>query len=134
MRERIKLTDSTPGAVVKLAEGNPGAVVVCVELLKQTPVVDPDSALGGLGSLLSLDSLGLYGSDIWLLYKDICGEDIAKMIAMLRARQLGFLSKQQLVGAIKAAGAREDTGLDVESLLKQVQEKLPRFGAEGDGS
>ena len=26
---------------------------------------------------MDLDSLGIYGSDIWMLYKDVCGENLA---------------------------------------------------------
>lgn len=100
-----------------MADGNPGALKVCCELLKRGEEIDPDSLLGGLGNILSLDSAGIYGEHIWILYKDICGEDLVKMCAVLRSRQLGFISDPL---AVKPG--------EVDGLLAQVKERLPKFG------
>ena len=123
MTEKIKLTDTTPDVITKMSEGNPGALSVCIQLLTETEKIDPDAALGGLSGILMLDGLGIYGSKIWMLYKDVCGEDIADTITVLRGYQLGFITYHQLHHAIQNGG----NGLDVNDVLKQVKDELPLF-------
>lgn len=123
---RIEFHDSVKSATLKMVDGNPGAISVCTQLLANE-IVDPDSALKSIGSLLLLlDSFGIYGSRIWMLYKDVCDEDIVKTIAVLRARQMGFLQQPELDCAIDNQGK----GIDVDDLVKKVQAVLPNFGKE----
>src|SRR5882757_1852945 len=98
---RIGLLDDPLSSVVKLAEGNPGATVVMGQLLRDGNAIDPDGAFGGFGVLLGFDSLGIYGPSIWLLYKDICGENIRNVCMIVRAWQLGFLPSGRLRAAIE---------------------------------
>lgn len=129
MSLRIQLTDSLQDAIAKMVEGNVGAVTVCAELVKKEAKIDPDAALAPIDSLLALDDLGIYGSKIWMLYKDVCGEDIVNTRAVLRARQLGILSEDVLLNAIDKYG----DGIDCDDILAKVQERLPAFGhVEGD--
>jgi len=123
MNERIELTDSITDVISKMSDGNPGAITVCIRLLNETEKVDPDSALRGLGAILSLDTFNIHGSRIWMLFKDVCKEDIVKTIAILRACQLGFLKVALLNHAIDNYG----NGIDIESLHKQVKARLPNF-------
>lgn len=51
--------------IVGLSEGNPGALTVLMKVM----VARPDL-------LLYMHDHGPRGSDIWVLYKDECGEDI----------------------------------------------------------
>lgn len=120
---KITLNDSGLDIVVKLSEGNPGAVSVITQLFQATDV-DPDSALGPLGAVLALDTHKLYGSLIWMLYKDVCGHHIGKMIATLRAVQLGFMSETELFAAIN--GERLPDGR-LDEFIAKVQERLPNF-------
>jgi hypothetical protein len=120
---RIELTDTPLSATMKLCGGNPGAMTVCIQILEQSERIDPDNLLGGLGCLLSLDSHSIYGPQIWMLYKDVCKEDITKTIAVLRSVQLGLLSEEKLHIAINNYG----TGIDVEELYNKVKDTLPRF-------
>ena len=123
MNERIGLKDTTTDVVTKLSEGNPGALSVCINLLKNTSNHDPDAIMGGTGSLLMLDTLNIYGSRIWMFYKDFCREEIGTMILMLRAFQLGFVTRLELNTAIDRMG----TGIDIEEITKKVKEFLPNF-------
>jgi hypothetical protein len=120
---RITLEDNMMSAIMKLAEGNPGATRVCVDLLQESGNIDTDAAFGGFGTLLSLDTENVYGSQIWMLYKDVCKEKLWKMVAVLRACQLGFLSKSALHYAIDNYGK----GINVDDLAKQVTERLKGF-------
>ena len=123
---RIEETDSIVEMVAKLGEGNPGAMTVCMELFSQEAEIDGDSALKGIGSLLSLDTYGIYGANIWMLYKDVCDEDIEKTIAVLRAGQLGLIS----LPVVEYAIAHYGEGIDVDQLTEQVKGVLPKFGRE----
>ena len=123
MTNKIVLTDTAEEMMVKMSEGNPGALSVCMQLLTETYKIDPDAALGGLSGILMLDTLGIYGPEIWMLYKDVCGEDIADTITVLRGYQLGFITYHQLHHAIQNGG----NGLDVNDVLKQVKDELPLF-------
>jgi hypothetical protein len=115
--ERIKLNDSVTEMFFKLSEGDLGALNVLMEAFKQSPTIDPDCRLKGFGILLMCDTLGLYGSRIWTLYKDVCGSDLVKFIAVIRGSQLGLCN----VNAI---------GLDPEAILKAAQIRLPRFNGQ----
>ena len=121
---KIKLEDTTHEIIFKMSEGNPGAVRVLCEIL-QNPQIDPDGFMGPTGVILSLDILELYGSNIWILYKDVCGESVVKFIAVTRAYQLGFATEKAIHQALN-----DPEILDVDSLCAQVEERLPNFNKE----
>ena len=122
--ERIQLTDTPMSMLVKLAEGNPGGLTVMMQIIKDGPSIDPDAAFGPLAHILGLDTFGIYGSRIWMFYKDACKEDLTAMIAVMRAVQLGKLSESAMHHAIDNYG----DGIDVSALLDMVQKELPNFG------
>lgn len=128
MSERINLGDSVMDIMMKMSDGNPGAIRVLMELFNKGAIIDPDDFLGGLGAILSLDTYGIYGSNIWILYKDICDEDIVKTLATLRAAQLGFFSIPELRSACSEDSYEAKTPIPVDDLLVKVKERLPKFG------
>lgn len=121
-KNRIELSDTTQSAIIKMCDGNPGALTVLIQLVKDTPKVDPDDTFGGLSILLHLDSMGVYGPRIWMLYKDACNQDTKKVITVLRANQLGFIGDNMIQFAIDG-----DAELDHADLLAKVQKALPAF-------
>jgi hypothetical protein len=123
---RITVDDTLLDIFLKMSEGNPGAMSVCQSLQSEGKNIDRDSAIQGFGALMSLDMYEIYGADIWMLYKDVCGEDIEKTIATLRSCQLGFTSSEELKYAIAHYGE----GLNINSIFEQVKERLPHFGLE----
>lgn len=123
-RSRIEMHDSMQTAIVKMADGNIGAVTVLMEMLKQGGKIDPYT--DPLILILHLDDMGVYGSRIWMLYKDVCGQNLSKTLALVRARQLGFVSEVTLLHAINNHGH----GIDVPDLCRQVKERLPDFNLE----
>lgn len=123
-QERLELSDTTIDVVMKLSEGNPGALTVTCEVIKRGATIDPDHFMGGLGALISLDSFGIYGQRIWMLYKDVCGEDLVASLGVLRGCQMGFVGRETLDRAIDNRGA----DLDVTDVLARVRDALPRFG------
>ena len=129
MREKINLMDTEKEVLMKLSEEdtggyNPGALNVCMNLLKDGDTIDPQAAFGGMSHLLNLDSYNIYGHRIWMLYKDVCHEDLIRTVAVLRAMQLGIAPEKDVQHAIDNRGQ----GIDVDALLAAVKERLPEFG------
>jgi hypothetical protein len=124
---RIELNDSIMDMVVKMAEGNPGAINAMMNLIQENESIDPDDCFGPFGKFMLLDTFEIYGTDIYVLYSDICSQQINKMISTLRACQLGFLSPSIL----KDVSSRQDYSgknmIDVENLYNKVKEHLPKF-------
>lgn len=123
-KERIGADDRLVDILLKMTDGNPGALTVLLQTVDHGAAIDPDSAFKELGGCIALDTLGVYGSKIWILYKDICGESTAKMLGILRAYQLGFVSYDALHAAVNAPRFTSNM-LDVEDLLVKVRERLP---------
>ena len=129
MSDRIEMCDTLTDVMVKMSEGNPGALRVLCEAAKDNAAIDPDAAMAGLNGILALDSLHLYGSDIWVLYKDICGEDLTRMIGLLRGWQLGFIAPGDITTAVRLRqrGEPVPNSLDVDAVMAQVRKRLPNF-------
>jgi len=121
---RIELSDSLSSAIIKMAGGNPGAISVCTRALTEGGEIDPDSAFGGIGVLLSLDTHSIYEHRIWMLYRDVCGQDLVALCGVLRGVQLGIVPEQVVQHAIDHMGE----GLDVPGVLAGVRKELPAFG------
>ena len=122
-QEVIKGTDTVGDAVTKLSQYNPGATHVCLLMVAACPQIDPD-AIMPITPLLSLDTLGIRGAEIWMLYKDVCGQNLNKAIGLLRSWQLGIITKADLIHAVQNRGA----GIDTEAVMAKVKKQLPKFG------
>lgn len=120
---RIKLEMSIQHVVIAMSEGNPGALSACMELMQKGTEIDPESFAGGLGSIRHLDTLEIYGPRIYMLWSDVCGRDVAKMIGVLRAYQLGQLSTAKMNHAIDNRG----DGIDLDAIMTAVMDRLPKF-------
>jgi hypothetical protein len=110
---------------MKLAENNPGAISVLLQFAKETPRIDPDAAFGHISHLLNMDTYGIYGARIWMLYKDVCKQDITSMITALRSVQLGFIMIEELDCAIDNRGE-----LNIQHLISEVRKICPMFASE----
>jgi hypothetical protein len=121
---RIQLEDSMADALYKMCEGNPGGLTVLMSLLEKVPQIDPVCAMGGLNYILQMDDFGLYGPQIWMLFKDVCGQEIEGVVTLFRARQLGHLSGTELRRIIE-----EDVPYDWRPLVATIQKDIPEFMA-----
>jgi len=125
---KIELTDSTTDIIMKMSEGVIGAVVCITRVLKEGVLIDPDSGFGPFGSLLGADSLGIYGSNLYILWNDLCKQDPKLFIALFRAYQLGFISGPLLQAVSKdRARLNNDNEIDIIDLHNKVCEKLENF-------
>lgn len=124
---RIQLNDTTTDVLVKMSDGNPGALACLMEIMSKATRIDPQGAMGGLGPILSLDTHGIYGTDIYVLWSDVCDKSTPKMLAVLRACQLGLFNPS----IVADASSRQDYSgvgmVPVEELYTKVKERLPRF-------
>lgn len=125
--ERITLSDSISSAISKMAEGNIGAVNACISLIEEGEKTDPQNMMGGFGCILDLDREGIYGTDIYVFWNDICNQETSKMMAVLRAVQLGFFSGRVLADACHRQDYSGRSMIPVEELYKMVTERLPVF-------
>lgn len=124
MKERITLTDNFMSAMLKMAEGNPGAITALSKMVASYAEIDPQSAFGGFTPLISLDTHHIYGSEIWILYKDVCDMDVVNVATLLRAVQLGITRESVMKSAI-----RSNSGLDIDfaDLRAKVKAQLKNF-------
>jgi hypothetical protein len=126
---KIQLTDNTMDVVVKMSEGNPGAMNALMEILSKGKLIDTDDPIQGLGAILMLDTLGIYGSDIYVLHSDICDRNLAKTLAVIRGTQFGYFDGKLLANACHRQDYSGRDIVPVEELYQKVKERLPNFDA-----
>ena len=76
MRKPIDLMTSTQEVVNQMSEGIIGAIVVMTALITE----------GHPLLIANLDDMNIRGSQIWIGYKDHCGEDIHDFIRCIQDR------------------------------------------------
>jgi|SRR5215212_2353687 len=84
---RVGLNDSVQTMVLKMVDGNAGATSVLMQILKKNPV-------DGIFTILYLDDLHVYGSDIWRYYKDVYGQNLDDFIKVVNSRKLPPLGER----------------------------------------
>jgi len=72
-REQITFGESVPELIMKMAEGNPGAARVMMDMIEH----DEGRALS---AIMHLDDMNMRGEQIWVGYKDYCGQNIEDFI------------------------------------------------------
>ncbi len=122
---RLKLDMQFNDIIWTLSEGVPGAINVIVESMKHGEEIDPDNVFKAWGFALFLDSLEVYGRRVWMLFKDVCRENLAHTIGMVRSVQLGIVPIEELNQAIDGT-----INIDVEATLDKVCEELPKFNRQ----
>ena len=93
---KITETDTLESAILKMAAGVAAAMEVLKHIVEQGPIIDPEPRHSGFSHLFLLDEWEIYGTEIYILYKDKCGSDIRKLLLLLRAVQLDKYSKSKL--------------------------------------
>lgn len=119
MAEKIKLTDSGSDIAFKMSEGNPGALNCIMEVFKASNLHD---GMHGAMLILYCDSLGLYGSELYMLWNDCCDRDIKKFELVLRNWQMGKLSKETILANVRSFGRGKPFGglVPLEELFSKL--------------
>lgn len=99
-------------AVVLLAEGNPGAAKAVGQVCR---------ASGSYGPLNILDILGIYGSDIWVLYKDVCKENPVNMSILLLAHAAKVFEDDYVKNLI---AGKDEPPTDYQAVKKLAADNL----------
>ena len=74
---RIQLHDSMMDIVTKMSEGNMGAITCLMEMIKKD---DWYAGVHGVLMILNFDSMGLYGSKLYMLWNDCCDRDLIQLV------------------------------------------------------
>lgn len=122
---RIDLFQAPIQSLVAMAEGNPGAMTVIGKMLKCD--IDPSHIMGPMAGIMMLDNLDIYGSDIWLLYKEACKENVERMVGLLRCCQMGIVPCMDIVGMIEDASTISIEMID--DYIAELKQQLPSFGS-----
>ncbi len=118
---RIVLSDTPMDVMVKMADGNPGALQAMMKIIEEAEQIDPQAALGGIHQIMMLDTYGIYGSSIYVLWSDKCKQNVRDLLVLLRATQLDFLPQTKLNAM--AADQRGEVNLTDEKML-ELDEKV----------
>jgi hypothetical protein len=115
---KIELTDTVIDILTKMSEGNPGALTCLMEMMKKKDWYFPD--MEPLFYILHLDELGLYGSQLYILWNDCCNRDLDLFETVMRNHQMRRLSRAALLSNLE--GGR---GKPFEELVP-LSELFPR--------
>lgn len=122
---KLDLMDNSYGAITKLVSGNPGAVNALTAMVLLMQKVDPSNPLGNSFPILAFDAVEIYGTDIYVLWSDVCHKDSSMTIAVLRAVELDIITPE----VVREAASVQDfsSSLPLESILEDVKKLVPDF-------
>jgi hypothetical protein len=86
---KIELGDDAKTIIFKISEGNPGAIRVVAEMMSRS-----FDGIDGCLLVLWVEHFDFCGENLWILYKDKCHENIELVAKVIRAIQMGFLTKE----------------------------------------
>lgn len=129
-KTRLSFDDGLIGSMVKMSDGNPGAATCLMELVEVNHDIDPQTAFGFMSTMISLDTHGIYGTEIYVLWKDLCEENYARMVAVMRAVQLGIIPAEKVKDAVSRQDRSGRNVIDVMFLCREVKKKLEEFDPE----
>ena len=89
--EKIKPNMSAQEIVITMCEGNPGAINVLMQMIG-----DPNPR--GFLDILLLDSMGIRGSQIYMLWSDCSDKNMEKYFRTLMMLRCGIFSTEQVKG------------------------------------
>lgn len=114
------LSMSLSDMITALSGGHRGALLVCNMLFERATQIDPDHCLGNIAPLLYLDTMRIYGENIYKMFGSVCEGRITNMIGLLRAVQLGHLSIVTLNQAIDGSMFAVDVGAELAFVRKTL--------------
>lgn len=120
---KLQLTDSTIEILDKMSEGNPGAISILTTLLfKETTEELVDSVMH---IILPLDTLGVYGSKLYMLWTDACDKNTDKVKKVIELWRTGKLTKEEIHENLNQGYAKPFD--QVEEFFKKKDDDLERI-------
>lgn len=98
-----------------MSEGNPGALTVLAEIMKEP---------NGILDILSLDSLDIRGSKLYMLWNDCCGRDFKKFKRTLQLLRTGVFDHEEIMANLDRVRALPfiDDDLNIEGIPSYDEE------------
>ena len=125
---RLDLSDTGMDVIIKMADGNPGAITAMMAIMEKHDEIDPQTIMGGMGAIMILNTWGIYGTEIYILWNDKCNRDVRQMLMLMRATQMGMFSHTKLKEM--AADQMREVNLSDEEMAEldeKVCEQLEDF-------
>ena len=119
--------DSIIQCITKLADGNPGAASCLCRLLEITFENPHNLPINGANMLLLLDRWGIYGTDIYVLWNDICDGDFVKVLELLSATYLNLLNPSVLVDACSRQDRSGKSLINIDQVVRNTKTFFPYF-------
>ncbi len=119
--------DNLIKCITLLSDCNPGAIRCIGELLRITLKIKLALPFNGAFVLQLLDKNGIYGTDIYILYNDICNKDCFKVLALLSAVEIGYLDPIVLADACSRQDYSGKNLIDTDQVVRAVKTALPDF-------
>ena len=86
---RLTSNMSMEDMLITMCEGNPGALTCMMQMIQTDPMT-------GMLDILLFDSLGIYGSKIYMVWNDCCGRDMAKFKETIQAFRKGKFTEEEI--------------------------------------
>lgn len=122
---RVRLMMTMSEAVGVMSDGKPGPINVLMMLLTAGAVIDPRAGLGGFQYVAWLDDFGIYGDDIFRLYKTVCNCSLITMMALFRGWNVGTVTKATIHELLREGQPMTDE--EITRLITGVREHVPDF-------
>lgn len=116
-----ELKERQVAQLMELAGKNPGAFAVITNVLGKSCLICPD--LEPLIPLFQFHRAGIRGDKLWMLWKDVCGERMYKLLAVGVAMKHNLVKDEEVMHAVMNRGQ----GLDVYDLVEKVMTLYPKF-------
>jgi hypothetical protein len=117
--------DSIEESIYKISDGNPGAVLVISAMMKaaKTASAMPDDRGAMTFPLLTLDDLGIYGSQVYCFWKLWARENAPRAVVLLIGHHMGLckITPEDLL-------ASEESGAPCPFDVEDVQAKVHAAG------
>ena len=85
---RISAHMSMQDILITMSDGNPGALTCMMQMIQTDPMA--------LLDILLFDSIGIYGSKIYMLWNDCCDRDMEKFKQTIQAFREGKFSEEEI--------------------------------------
>ena len=86
---RITASMSVQDMLITMCDGNHGAFTCMIGMIQDDPMT-------GMLDILLFDTLGIYGSKIYMVWNDCCGRDMEKFKETLRAFREGKFTEEEI--------------------------------------
>ncbi len=93
---KLSQSDTPESAILKMADGVGAALEILAKMVNHESDRQAVTIISSIGYLMLLDKLEIYGTGIYILFKDKCHGDLGRLLMLLRAVQQGIYPANKL--------------------------------------